>query len=133
MFETRGRRIKEELLRRAASRVRPSDIAGLFARAEELTRRIEEEKLLERYVDEVKLTYQMLGDYWTGRYRQVPYWVIATVAVALLYLLSPVDLIPDFIPGLGVLDDIAVLGICLKLIAREVEEYRKWREWTDKA
>ena len=42
------------------------------------------------------------------------------ILIALLYVISPVDAIPDFIPGLGWLDDLIVLGILAwVLIARQ--------------
>jgi uncharacterized membrane protein YkvA (DUF1232 family) len=42
------------------------------------------------------------------------------VGVALAYALSPVDLVPDFIPGLGHLDDLLVVPLLLTLAARLV-------------
>lgn len=42
------------------------------------------------------------------------------ILIALLYVISPVDAIPDFLPGLGWLDDLIVLGILVWiLIARQ--------------
>jgi len=45
---------------------------------------------------------------------------------ALAYIVSPVDLVPDFIPGLGQIDDLVVLslGLCvaIRLISPEVWE-----------
>jgi uncharacterized membrane protein YkvA (DUF1232 family) len=45
---------------------------------------------------------------------------ILPILAAILYLVSPVDVIPDFLPGLGWLDDLVVLGILAwVLIARQ--------------
>jgi uncharacterized membrane protein YkvA (DUF1232 family) len=53
------------------------------------------------------------------------------IGVAITYALSPIDLIPDFIPVLGYLDDLiiipAVLGLAIKLIPEEVMEEAKKR------
>ena len=38
------------------------------------------------------------------------------------------DLIPDYIPVIGIADDVAVLGIALKLVAPEVQAYKAWRD-----
>ena len=56
---------------------------------------------------------------------------IARVALAglLLYLLSPIDLIPDFIPGLGQLDDIAVAAVTLRWVGRRVGPGRLRSHW----
>lgn len=47
---------------------------------------------------------------------RVPGWVKVIPAIGLVYLLSPIDLIPDFVlPGLGQMDDIAVVLLALKM------------------
>ena len=47
-----------------------------------------------------------------------PWWVKAVVALGVLYLLSPIDLIPDFIPVLGQLDDLVLLAGLVALVKR---------------
>jgi uncharacterized membrane protein YkvA (DUF1232 family) len=74
----------------------------------------------------------LVRDYAAGRYRETPYWAIAAVALALLYVLNPADLFPDFIPGLGYLDDAAVIAFCLKLVEKDLEKYQQWRAATSK-
>lgn len=63
---------------------------------------------------------------------RVPWYAKLLAALVLGYALSPIDLIPDFIPVLGYLDDVILipLGIILviKLIPREVYEYHKAQE-----
>lgn len=49
------------------------------------------------------------------------------IAGALLYFLSPIDFIPDSIPGIGYVDDAAVVLACLKLVQSDVDEYREWQ------
>jgi uncharacterized membrane protein YkvA (DUF1232 family) len=46
---------------------------------------------------------------------------------ALLYVLAPFDLVPDAIPGLGQLDDAAVVSVCLALVRQELVKYAAWR------
>ena len=57
----------------------------------------------------LRLVWQL---YWDGR---VPMWTKLVLPAALLYLISPVDFVPDVILGLGQLDDLGVilLGIAL--------------------
>lgn len=101
------------------------DIAKVSERAQDI-----EDKLpkLRQWMAQAKLMLSLVRDYWSGRYRQVPYWVISACALALLYVLNPMDVIPDVIPGLGYLDDATVVAFCLKLIERELERYREWKE-----
>ncbi len=59
-----------------------------------------------------RLVWPLLRD------RRVPLAVKSVPFVALLYVLSPVDLVPDFLPALGQLDDLTVLLLSLLLFVR---------------
>lgn len=101
-----------------------TDIARVSQRAQDI-----EDKLpkLKRWVEQARLILELVKDYWAGRYREVPYWVISAGALALLYVLNPADVIPDVIIGVGYLDDATVVAFCLKLIERELERYKEWK------
>lgn len=63
-------------------------------------------------------------------YTKVPVGTIVAIVSALFYFVSFVDLIPDFIPGIGLLDDGAVVAACLKLVNYDIKEFIKWRDAT---
>ena len=67
--------------------------------------------------------FSLLKDYWNGDYREVSWGTIASIIVALLYIFSPIDLIPDPIPVIGLADDAMVVALCLKLIHEDLEKY----------
>ena len=50
------------------------------------------------------------------------------VTAAILYFLMPLDSIPDFILGLGYLDDVTVITFVLSQIQTEIEKYKIWRQ-----
>lgn len=83
---------------------------------------------LKKYLADIKLYFQMLGDTFTGKYKKIPVGTIAAIIGTLIYVLSPVDLIPDFIPVIGYLDDAAILATCLSFTKFDVEEYKKNRK-----
>lgn len=58
--------------------------------------------------ERVRLTWRLLHD------NRVALWMKAAVPIfALVYLVMPIDLIPDFILGLGQLDDVSVIGVSI--------------------
>ena len=81
---------------------------------------------LKKYLEDIKLYFQMLGDIFTGKYKKVPMGTIAAIVGTLLYVLSPIDLIPDFLPG-GYLDDAGIVALCLNFTKHDIEEYKKFK------
>jgi len=82
---------------------------------------------IESLWQDIKDMWNLLIDYWNKKYIDVPWKTIAAIVGALIYFISPVDVIPDFIPVVGYLDDAAVIGFALKMIEKDLSEYRKWK------
>ena len=70
----------------------------------------------------------LVKSYVKKEYTEVPIGTIVAVISALAYFVSPVDLIPDILPGVGHIDDAAVVAACLVLVDTDIEEYIKWRD-----
>jgi uncharacterized membrane protein YkvA (DUF1232 family) len=73
---------------------------------------------------DVKDLYRMTKDALKGNYKMHPV-NISIIAGGLLYFIIPADLIPDFIPFMGLLDDVAVLTTIIKSMQGELDKYRK--------
>jgi uncharacterized membrane protein YkvA (DUF1232 family) len=69
----------------------------------------------------------LVKDYWKGTYRDVSVWSFVVFALALAYIISPLDILPDYIPVLGQIDDAAVLIFGLFLLERDLYKYRDWK------
>ncbi len=69
----------------------------------------------------------LVKDYVSGAYRDIPYGSIIAALAGILYFLSPIDFIPDFIPGIGLVDDVFVIGLVLKQIHIDLVRYEEWK------
>lgn len=77
---------------------------------------------------DVRALIGLVTDTITGKYTGTPYRSIIAMTGALIYFLSPVDIIPDFIPMLGFLDDTFVLGLVLKQFETDLDVYKAWKK-----
>ena len=80
----------------------------------------------------VPILISLVRNYIRKEYTDLPVRSIIAIVSGLIYLLAPVDVIPDVIPGFGYVDDLSVLTFCLKLVGDDVKEYQKWREKNNK-
>ena len=121
------KKIDRDYIRKGAEKIDRADLERLLARAEEIIERFARSTGLERYLAEARTLVEMLRDYYNGGYRRVPWWAIAAVAFTLFYVLNPFDLIPDLLPVIGITDDVALMAVLLKMVASELDQYRRWK------
>ena len=87
---------------------------------------IMENKELSKIIDEVKLMMGLLKDWLKGDYRELEKSSAIMIIVAFLYLINPLDLIPDFL-FVGFIDDIAVIAYVFKKLQDELDRYKEWK------
>jgi uncharacterized membrane protein YkvA (DUF1232 family) len=97
----------------------------LVASVEEKARRYRGS--LGEVLDELLVLARMLRSYASRHYTRVPWKSVALIAAALVYFLSPVDLIPDFLVG-GFVDDIGLLYAVLRQVRSDVDAYKSWEK-----
>lgn len=68
----------------------------------------------------------LLMAYVKGDYRDVSAGSLIAIVAAVLYFVVPLDLIPDFLIGLGLLDDAAVIGYVFSIVRAEVSNFEDW-------
>jgi uncharacterized membrane protein YkvA (DUF1232 family) len=78
--------------------------------------------------EKLQLLFGLFRDWLNGSYRQIPTKSIATAVIAIIYFVSPIDLVPDFILGFGLLDDAAVIGFVIKQINKDLVAYQVWKQ-----
>ncbi|MHC0038666.1 YkvA family protein [Pseudoneobacillus sp. C159] len=78
--------------------------------------------------DRLHLLFDFVTDWRNGEYRKVPNGSVLMIVATIIYFVSPIDMVPDFLIGLGILDDAAVIGFTLKQIGTDLDKYKEWKE-----
>ena len=110
--------------------VSEDDVSGVLDNEDEILGKAHNGPL-EKFARKMKLLFSVVKDYVNGSYREVPWLTIAAIVGSLIYVFSPIDLIPDFIPIFGLTDDAAVIGLCLAGIAGDLAKYQAWKKGKD--
>ena len=95
---------------------------------ERLERKLKKVPGVGEKISDLPILVNLMRDYIKKEYTDIPIGTIMAILGALIYFVSPIDVIPDAIPVVGYLDDLAVIGYALKLVHDDVEEYKKWKE-----
>ena len=69
--------------------------------------------------------FRLLRAYIRRDYREIPVGSIVLVIVAIIYFVSPIDLIPDILPG-GFIDDAAVIAFVIAQIKADLDNFLAW-------
>ncbi len=117
----------KELIRKGAEKITEDDLKKVAGKKEDIRSKFDKPGPIGRMLSDVNLLLALIQDYITGDYRKIPVWAVSAIGFSLLYVVSPLDFLPDLIPLLGQVDDIAVITICLLLIEQELHKYREWR------
>ena len=117
----------EEVLGEYAGQVGEDDINNVLGKEDEIKTLFKRVKVLAKYFNDLCEIFELLRDRITGAYKETPWMTIAALTGALIYVISPIDLILDFIPGVGFLDDALVIGLAIKLAQPDLEKYREWK------
>ena len=115
-------------LREKAEQLAPADLQPVLAQADIVRRRAEEVRSehprLQRHVE---LAMRLVEDHAEGQCPQIPYYTIALLTVSLLYFIDPLDVIPDWIPGVGSADDALLFELAFHVGRPGIERYCTWK------
>ena len=81
-----------------------------------------------KYIEDILFLCSMIKDYSSGIYKSAPISTIISILAAIIYLVSPADLIPDYIPVIGLVDDMTVLKMVIDATSKDVTRYKEWKE-----
>ncbi len=118
--------MSKKRLEEDAAKVEKADVTRLLSRWPALQERVQSSERLRPFIDDIDTAYSLLRDYSTRRYREIPWASIAAIVAALLYVLNPLDLIPDLLPFFGFIDDASILALCWSMVRSDLDKYREY-------
>ena len=122
-----SKKIDEEYVQEGARKITDQDVEKVVNKADEIKKKVHAGGPLGRFIEDGQLLLSVVKDYWAGRYRQIPYGSLTAIVFTLVYVFNPLDLIPDFLPILGQVDDALVVGACLLMVEQDLHNYKKWK------
>ena len=78
--------------------------------------------------DSIRLFIRIINAYTSKEYTYVPWKTICLIVAGLIYFIYPVDLIPDFIPVSGLIDDVALIAWIYESIQDDIEKFLEWEK-----
>ncbi len=113
-----------------ANKIAPADIDDLLAEEAAVRTRAtllegDPGRLLRA---QVELALTMLRDHANDECPQIPFFTISLLAAGLAYLIDEFDIIPDFIPKVGMLDDALVMTLACRLGEDGLRRYCTWKD-----
>jgi uncharacterized membrane protein YkvA (DUF1232 family) len=76
--------------------------------------------------EQLGIVTRLLKAYASGDYRQLPWKTLIRMIAVLIYFVSPIDILPDFLPIVGLTDDIALMLWLFSGIKDDIEKFRQW-------
>lgn len=83
-------------------------------------------KRLGDQIGNFKLLLAMVKDIWAGNFK-VSTMDMAIITGAILYVVTPIDAIPDLLPFLGWVDDIAIISMAMGKLSKVIGDYKFWK------
>ena len=74
----------------------------------------------------IKVFTRMIKAYVKGEYRAIPWKMVVMLVAGLVYFVMPLDILPDFIPVTGFLDDITLIVWIFNNFKSEIDAFETW-------
>lgn len=79
---------------------------------------------------QVQLLVRLVRAYASGEYRKLPWKSLVSIVGVLIYFVSPLDFIPDFLPIVGMADDLALVLWLFNTLSEDLEAFSQWEKKT---
>ncbi len=87
-----------------------------------------ENSKLKKLGTNLRLFLRMIKAYARGLYKEIPWKSMVAIVGGVLYFLMPLDLVPDFIPFTGFLDDFTVIMLISNAFQQDIEQFETWEQ-----
>jgi len=77
--------------------------------------------------EDIVVMADMIQAYLSKEYTQIPVATIMSFLAALIYLISPLDIVPDYTPIIGYVDDGRIIKFTLQALQMDLEQYKQWK------
>jgi len=78
--------------------------------------------------EDFQCLWRMIEAWRKGDYKKAPWKSILYALVAIIYFINPFDVVPDFIPIAGFIDDVGMISFVLKTIQNDLNEFKNWEK-----
>ena len=75
-----------------------------------------------------KIKLDSLALWFAMRHPETPKYIMVILWLVVAYALSPIDLIPDFIPIAGIIDDVALIAWIYDSIREDIDNFLEWEK-----
>ena len=103
----------------------PSRLSALFDEAAKQAESMPREPFLETW-PYFQAMLRLIRAYAAGSYRDVPESTLVVIIAAVVYVVNPLDVIPDAVPALGYLDDATVIALAVRRSRQALDDFMTW-------
>ncbi|MDH5608432.1 MAG: YkvA family protein [Cyclobacteriaceae bacterium] len=86
----------------------------------------EEKEERSRFISSISMIVRMIRAHINGNYRSFSIRTLTLLVFGLVYFVTPTDLVPDFLPGVGLMDDFSLIYYILKSVSEDIEAFLVW-------
>ncbi|MAC96505.1 MAG: hypothetical protein CMC96_13510 [Flavobacteriales bacterium] len=86
----------------------------------------EKQEKLKSVWNDFQALFRLIKAWWKKEYTSVPWKTILYAIAAVFYFVNPFDVVPDFIPALGLLDDITLITFVINSLKKDIEAFLNW-------
>lgn len=76
----------------------------------------------------LQLLARLVKAYASGEYRVIPWKSLLSIVGVLIYVVNPIDLIPDFLPLIGLADDVTLTLWLFNSLGKDLDAFEAWEK-----